>query len=351
LWTQAVSAELALRNRRSEIGVRASAIYGQRDFRRELLVGSAPTSPADMGGTGVPPTPAPDPGATPGQPPTTPDAAARAAEGPVRFGSFRAEAWYQRQLARTVAFSALAGYSLAKSFGDDDDDDDGVDAYPATRAIDAVVSVANRLGRRDTLSSSLAGQRSSSELGNLAYTLALSETLSHRFSLRSNGVAAVGVSWSQERPVDDERRSRVYPLALLSYTHLRPGHDGVLSITLSSAFAATVDPVSTGVDPRLTAAASLGWSDRRDYALFAGVDTTRSLDPGEQGALQSFSGAATVSWFIGAGFAAEAGLRSAWQTYQQAEVVPPTWSFFAALSWSAGLSSGHFFVRTPRAAR
>lgn len=340
LWTQSVGASIAYQERRDEVGVRALASYGERDFRRELLIGAAPVSPGDTEPAPVtPPVDAP----VGGEP--VPGEVARAAPGTSRFGSARGEAWYQRRLSRAASLSVTAGYGESRSFGESSE------AYPRTQSADGALSLAQRLGRRDNLSSVLSARSTSSDTQASAWVLALSESLSHRFDARSNGTLVAGASYNRERRPDQDADWSVYPLAAVSFSHSRPSRDGVLSLTVGNSFNAVIDPVSTSIDPRATFSASVMWSDRLNYALSAAFDTTRSLEPRGDGALQTVSGSGIATWFIGSGFSAEAGVRTAFQSYQQADQLPPTWYGFVALTFGLDLEGGILAVRPPLAAQ
>jgi hypothetical protein len=339
LWTQSAGAMIGVRGKHSDAGVRAQASYGERDFRREVLVGATPVSPADMGTGTTPPTPGT------GEPPPTDAQVARAASGKSRFGTVRGEAWYQHRMSRAASFSLLAGYGVSKSFGDE-----GA-AYPTTRSADATLSLANAVSRRDTLTSALTARTSSSDLGGRAWVFGLTESYAHRFSSRSTGTAIAGASYNRDKRPGEDADWSVYPIASVAYSYSRPSRNGVLTFTLTNSFNAVIDPVSSSIDPRATFTAGATWNDRHDYALAAALDTTRSLEPKGSGALQTVSGSAVATYFIASGLSAQAGVRTAFQSYEQQDQLPPTWEAFVALAFGLDLRSGILALRTPFAAR
>jgi hypothetical protein len=319
--------------------VRAQGSYGERDFRRELLVGTTPVSVGDMGPDVPAPTPEPTPDPGTGEPPPIEAADARAF-GKTRFGSLRGEAFYQQRFSRSTSASLVAGYGVSRSFGDSGE------AYPTTRNADGTLSLSNRLSRKDNLSSVLSARTSSSEVGR-AWVFAFTESLSHRFGARSNGTVNAGASYNREKRRGEDADWSIYPIAGLSFSYSRPSRNGIFSLTLGNTFNAVIDPVSTSIDPRATFTATVTWSDRRNYALSAAFDTTRSLEPNGSGALQTVSGSGIASYFLGAGFSAQAGVRTAFQSYRQAEQLPPTWDGFVALLFNVNLASGSFTLRPP----
>ena len=71
--------------------------------------------------------------------------------------------------------------------------------------------------------------------------------------------------------------------------------------------------------------------------LYAATSTAVSVSPDDPGSLSSASANAGADYDIGLGFVAHVGVRTAWQTFENTEELPPTWVSFVALSWNLEL--------------
>jgi hypothetical protein len=132
----------------------------------------------------------------------------------------------------------------------------------------------------------------------------------------------------------------IYPTGSASIEHDTPLSGGNLGMGASVGTAPELDLTTAEVDPRLTVAAGIGWSKER-FSIDAGVSSAVSLSQDLAGALNAFTASVTAAYDIGAGFAVDAGVRGAWQTFEGATAIPPSIAIFLGLSWGAGIPINH----------
>jgi hypothetical protein len=160
----------------------------------------------------------------------------------------------------------------------------------------------------------------------------------HRFTQAMGLRVGFGVSYIYTDPHDAPPSQAVLwgggAGAGLSYEYSTRFAGGRLILGVGANYAPAVDQSTLEVDARVGVLAGARWMRRR-LTLFAGSSGVISAEPDDPGALNSVGAGAGAIYDLGAGFALEGGARGAWQTFERAEVVPPSAAVYVALSWNA----------------
>ena len=324
-----------------------SASYGERDLRRELTAPRQPipgvTTPApatsgngqDMPGTTPNPTPTPGsqptPGATPGTSnPDVPTTTTPAILDIARLGSLRFGGGLSHTLGRNMTLGFSGGYSLSGGV-----DDESRAVYPIVPSADAGASFVYELDGRNTFSTGLSNQISWTT-DTTTYLATLSESWTHRFSRRTTGSVNAGIAYSRTMHPDFPTLHGIYPVGGAGIGHSTRLAHGMFSFGANVSTAPVMDLTTGAIDPRLAAGLGVGWTRDR-FSASASLGSSVSLTPSEEGALSNLSSNVGVSYDIGLGFAADAGVRETWQRFQGVTLVEPTTVFYGGLSWSGGV--------------
>jgi hypothetical protein len=326
--------------RRTTLSFSEAVSYGQHDYRAELLGGRAqqPPPPADPGGAASPPV---SPGATPGADPGTAvgtgeegpagSAPTRAARRTVRIGSSTSTIALTHGLTRRTSLAATTAYVITGGLDESSRDD-----YPVVQGPLATVGVNHRLTRHDDVSGSLTTQYAFVEGGVESWVTNAAAGYRHAFGPRTSARAEAGGSVTWTSQIDGTGILSIYPTFGAGVDHTRRAGRGRLTLSASASGAPVLDMSNGTVDPRLGVSGAFGWA-REPITVTVTIASAVSLSSDEADALNSISSGAIVTYDIGAGFSADAGVRGAWQSFGGQEILPPTWAAFVGISWSAAL--------------
>jgi hypothetical protein len=295
-------------------------------------------TPAGPDGEVTPPDGQGEPGA--GGPAVNPDGTRpvdRGTEGELlHMGSLTTSLQLTHLISRKTTLTEGVGYSLSVGLGGR-----SREFYALVQGIYGNVSYGYRLGARDTITTALNTGHAWSELGNEGQVVALTVTWGHTFTRQLEGYIGGGAAYTRTQYRDDPVPNSIYPTANAGINYHTRLARGALNMNANFSAAPVLDYTTANVDPQLSFNAGVGWSRDRT-GLSASFGSAISVSqPGEaepQGALNSFYASAGASYDIGAGFAADAGVRAAWLEYDDFESVPPQFAIYVGLSWGAGVS-------------
>lgn len=332
--------------------------YGKRDFSLAALQGSGvtPTTPRDQGtGTGAPGTGTPGTGTpgtgTPGTgtPGTgTPGAPGTVGAGPtippatqafrtVRYAFVRFEVAVIRELTRRDTLAGILGYELSGGLGRDEA------SYPVLRGPDATLQYSYKLSRQDTLRTSWRTQYRDSSEGSRFLSSGVEQSYLHRFSNYITLGIGAGITYARVEDKDGNVTSSVYPTfgaaSGAAFQYQTKVEGGILTLSAGARYSPELDQSRVVIDPRLGIFAGAFYT-RKALSLYLTTSSTVSLAPNSPGAVDSVGAALGSAYRLGGGFVVDGGIRAAWQTYEQVEVIPPSYAMFIALSWGAPIYGG-----------
>ena len=304
---------------------RGNASYTQQNFRRTLLGAPLPEAPKDGS---IPPPTAPVSDLTPSE-------AVQVNGFTMRTGTAVGDVTLLERLSRRTSLSEYAAYTVSTGM-----DADSRVLYPLAHGPRAGVAFDYGLDARTTLTTRADAQLTFvPATDERAWVAGVSEGIGHRFDRRLSGDAAVGFAYTRsdrpgEAPVDSSQ-----PVAVVGLSYNGGFAHGKLYARLEFSYLPILDRTAVVYDPRASAFTNVSWT-RRAWTLYANASSSVSTKPENPGSLRSANGNAGTSYDLGAGFAVDAGVRVAWQKYEQADTLPPTWVGFVALSWSYDLLEG-----------
>jgi len=303
--------------------IHAGIAYTQEDFRRQLF--GAPLDPTNA----VPPTPVD---------PTTPISDLSPSDAvqinglTMRTGTAIAGVDFVERLSRRNTFTEYAAYGVTSGF-----DDVSRDYYPLTHGPAAGAAFAHGLTLRDTLKTSVDGRLSiEPETPERAWIVSASESYTHLFSRVVTGDAQAGAAYTDSKQGEQEPIRTVYPTVGLGLTYNDLVAQGRLSLRLQLSYAPVLDRSSVTFDPRIGSLVNVSFTRKR-LSLYANVSSAVPTRPESIGSLSTFDGNLGLTYDLGAGFAADAGWRTAWQRYGGTQTLDWTWVGFIAVSWSYDL--------------
>ncbi len=315
------------RMRRMQLTLRESASYTESNPRADILLAASPIAETPVPGT------EPDP-AAPDADPDFPDATtanpARAPDEMVRVGSLTtALEWSYASSSRTT-WSASAAHNVSSGL-----DRDSRREYPLTFSEQVGAGWRNSLTRRDTLSLGTTLTHSAGSNDAFVWLLDTNTSWTHAINRRTVSNVGAGASASYVRTEEGEKLITIYPTGGASLRYGTVLARGRLGLGVSVSVAPVVDRTRATVDPRIGAAADATWSRDRT-TLNATLGSAISV-AGDQNAFNSIGASASVAYDLGAGFSADAGVRTAWQTLGGDTLIPPVWGVFIGVSWQGAL--------------
>ena len=241
------------------------------------------------------------------------------------------------EVSRTVAVGADANYSVAGGVGP------SAAQYPRIDGehLGVFASHSLILNRRDTVTSSLTGQYSTSSLGNQVWSVFESEVWSHKLDPRTVTRLGAGIAGSRLSQESGLVSYSVYPTFLAGISHFDRLGGGVLTLGANASAAPFVDPLRATVDPRVTVGLNSGWAkDPFSIGLSAGAAISIAED-NSKGAVNSIGATLSTAYRLGAGVSVDAGATAAWQTFEGATIIPPSWLVFLGVTFGAQLPLNH----------
>jgi hypothetical protein len=312
--------------------------YGNVSFRDQAAAGAL--VPGTVPGTQPPPAPANNGTAGTGttgtgtaspQPPagaTVNPNQIRASVRVLRYATSITNVGFATAASPVLTFGGGVGYLITGSVGADK-----LPEYPLIKGPVFQAYGSYLLDRSNDLRSSVSTQYASASSGDNAWYGLASEGWGHRFNSQTQSQVSAGMSITRNSRFDGLIAISFFPTFGALLTRTVPAGRGQLSYGVNASIAPAIDPVGAYVDPRFGFGGNASWSKDRfgsSLALGAGVPiATRDGRP----ELNSFYSALTLSYRLGAGFAADTGVRGFWQTVGRAQTVPPTVAVFVGLSY------------------
>jgi hypothetical protein len=343
--TGSAKAQYDFRFKRSTFSISQSASYTRENPFFQALNAPPPVPRAAPPAT---PTPAPDEEPEGPTAPEPADGTTNPAVDARPASDYRVQTWLLRSglafnssLARKTVLLSDVNYQLTAGLGDSRPD------YPLVQGPDGRVELGYRVTPRGTLTTTLGAQYGWAEPGtrspevNKALISGLSLRYYYRFTRRTNGDAGVGVAYTQSQRGNGVITHSVFPVATAGVDHSTRWHKGSLTLAARATSAPVIDITTAAIDPRVGISLLGAWNRRR-FSLNVDVNTTISVGGADtnQAALNSVSANLTARYELGAGFQAEAGARSAWQTFNDDPIIPAEGTIFAGLSWAFGTTYG-----------
>jgi hypothetical protein len=313
------------RMRRMQLTLRESATYTQSNPRDDILLAASGISDAPVPGA------EPDAGSPdPDFPDSTGSTPERAPDQVVRVGSLTTTLeWSYTSSARST-WSASASHNLSSGV-----DRESRREYPLTFSEQVGAGLNHRLTRRDNLSLTASVTHSAGRRDSFVWLLDTSAAWTHMISRRTVTNVGAGAATSYERTAAGEEIITIYPTGVAGLRYSTLFARGRLGLGASVSIAPIVDQARATVDPRLGAAADASWSrDRTTVSATVGSAISVASD---EDAFNSIGASASVTYDLGAGFSADAGVRTAWQTLGGDTLIPPVWGLFIGVSWQGGL--------------
>jgi hypothetical protein len=305
--------------------------------------GSATQPPASGGTTGTGGT-----GAMTGNTPTAPNAGLPVARpATVVYANYRIAASGKYALARASSLSATVGYSVAGGV-----DESSRVYYPPVRGPDATFSAKYAPDGRNSISLALAAQSVLQPDQTSTALVSLTSGYTHLFDKRTSLDVGIGVAYARNpRPlhwngqVIDVVYNSIYPTARAVLSRTERVARGILSTNLGFAAAPFLDFTSGVVDPRIAAAANVGWGrDRVSFnaSLLSAISIANVVQSGTPG-VSSVSGSLGVSYRFSKMFALDGGVRGAWQKSVNGKIalMPPTAAAFVGLTFALPVLTPH----------
>ena len=124
----------------------------------------------------------------------------------------------------------------------------------------------------------------------------------------------------------------VFPTFTLSGSTVKPLAHGLITLTGTVGSNPVLDPLSATVDPRFAFTLGANWV-RDAWGLSATLSNSLSLGGAvNSGQTDSISGALTASYRISEAVLIDAGVRGTRQSFQEEEVIPPSYAGFIGLT-------------------
>ena len=247
-------------------------------------------------------------------------------------GSVRTELSAVDRLSRTGTLKGTLAYALSSGLGE------SRLTYPLVQGPDAGVEYGIRVSRRDELSTVLSSRYAFNSIGDRVFMAGVGESWQHRFTKSMSLGVGLSVTYIYSDPHDAPPSDALLwgagTAAGLTYSYETRLAGGRLSMHVGASYTPAVDQSTLAIDARISTLAGISWQRRR-LTLFAGGSGVVSAEPDDPGALNTVAAGLGAIYDLGAGFRFETGARGAWQTFEDAEVVPPSGALYAALAWGA----------------
>lgn len=308
---------------RFSVGVQLGLTYRQEDFRDQLYGSSTPSN------AGAAPAATP-----PGTPPSDASAAdaVRADSPTTRHGTARAGVSFTENLSRRSTLTESAGYTTSIGL-----DEYSRTLYPFAHGPTGAIAYLFAFSPRDTLTTRLDGEVTfSPSTDGQAWRFDFDQRWLHLFNRQTTGYLSLGVSYTRSESRDFSREAEIFPTAEAGIAYGTRAAGGELSLGIGVSYSPILDRTRLIFDPRVGVGGGISWTKKR-WKLYGATETTVSVSPDNPGSLSAASGRAGAIYDIGAGFAAEAGVRGVWEFYEGSETIAPTWEAFIGLSWGYDL--------------
>jgi hypothetical protein len=332
--------------RRTSFNVGEALSYGERNFAAETLTGTTtgtPLGPSTPGGV----TPGTTPGGTttPGgmmTPGTTPGGTPQAGPlaqypvGVIRYYSSVTSLGVTHKLRPNVTLGAVLSYSVAGGA-----DDESRLRAPVVKIPGAILNLTNVLNRAWRVQSTLIAQYASSPV-TLATPYSTNTVLAqatelaeYRFDPLSRVQGSAGLSVNRFEQSNGLIGYTILPSLLADVLTSSAVGGGMLQLGGTIGGRPVLDPLTATVDPRVTLGALTAWT-RDTLTLSANANVTRSLGGADNRAkLDAFTAVSRIAWQASEAFLVDAGVRTAWQTFNGETLVSPTWAAFAGVTLNA----------------
>jgi|GEM_PF-939373 len=268
----------------------------------------------------------------------------RAVNTVVHFRSLSTRVGVVRELTPVMRVGADVAYLRAGGTAEEDRKN-----YPPVQGYRLGALFAYRFSARDDVSSTASLQYSLTDVVLLtepspdsakpkpltSWVAFAGESWGHRFDARTTGTVGAGVSYTSTPLGNGVTANSIYPTVSLGINSVRFVSRGTLNLSAGAATAPALDPIAQAIDPRLSLGASAGFQ-KNDYFVGVAVASALSLAAqGSAGGLTSVGGSLGVGYRFTAGLSADAGVRTAYQSYQGTNVIPLTYGAFVGLTIGA----------------
>jgi hypothetical protein len=250
----------------------------------------------------------------------------------VKYVSLRTSAEMSHRLGRFTSISGGLGYTVSGGA-----DEESRRLYPTVRGPDARATLSYAVNARNLLSSTLSAQYATSGDSTETLAIAYDQTWHHDFSPRTSSELGAGVAYARSPQENGSVAHSFYPAGRAGISHSERVARGLLNLNATVGGSPVLDFTTAAIDPRLQIGAGLGWSRDRFSAHVGGGTSVSLSGSGEQDAFSALSASAGVGYYLGLGFAADGGVRGAWQQVGGEDRIPPTAAAYLALSWHIGI--------------
>lgn len=332
-----------LRWKRLSLQLSETGDYGERNFRAESLARGVDNAPPPTGAIGPAPG-APTPPAVPGSNPNLPgmntgtgssvaNQSIAASGKTVAYGDLITQANLSYTLSRQSSTGAYARYTVAGGVGETSQL-----IYPTVYSASLGAFYSHSLSKLATVATTLQGSYTTSSNGIDSYTSDLSAGFRYQFSKTFGLTTTFGIGYARVNYPGAEYLEYIYLTAGggtgLGAEYRTKLEGGMLVLYARVGYGLSLDQVTAQFDPRINWALGASWSKRRT-TLYAAASSSISVKFYESDAFGSVGTAVGAAYMLGDNFIADFGARTAFQTYQGTQTIPPSYALFAGLSWGA----------------
>jgi hypothetical protein len=315
------------------------ASYAHQNLRDDLLAPRPAPIPQNTPNTGEP-APGQNPPSTGEPDPTSPEpdagapsqnaAALRALDRMVSLFVLTSTA----QVDHVLSPVAVIGGNLVHTLTTGTDRETRRD-YPLVTTESGSVFGGHAFNRRNRVAATLVITHAATPSGTNSWVAQANAAFDHRFAPRTTGTVGAGISGSHTHEPSGLGVASIYPTFTAGIVHAARFRRGALELHLNATSAPFLDVTTARVDPRVQITAGLGWG-YDEFSVTANGTTALSLED-DADAFSSLSADLTLAYALGAGFSADAGVRTAWQRFGETTLVPPSWAAFVGISWAAAV--------------
>jgi len=195
------------------------------------------------------------------------------------------------------------------------------------------VSARFRVARDDDFTVGLIAQYASSSIGASVWVGLATGTWSHRFDPRTTAQLGVGLSGTRTPLTFGFVAYQVDPVFTGLFAHTAPVGRGTIGLSESISSAPAIDPVTAAADPRVTVGSAVNYQLKRFSSFVSGGGNFSTAAPSSVGSLTAVGGGAGVAYQLSRAFAADTGIRFAYQTFQGQNTIPLSYAVFVGLSF------------------
>jgi len=329
--------------RRTTLSIGGTLSYGRQNFRvlatsggNVPLPSNTPTTPA-----GTTPPGGITPGAagstpvggntTTGSTPTTstqPGATIPSRNNSLLFESYAAVANLTHQVTPALSWVASAGYLVTGPVHAADRGN-----FPSAEGPIASIQGRQQLDAANSVNASLSLQYTRLSDGIETWLSLASANYIHAFDVRTTVVLGAGISGGRNSRPDGYVAYSIFPTFIAGVSNTQRLHPGLLTFNLNASAAPALDFITLTVDPRLNFTGGATYTRDR-FFVTTGVGTTYSISGEQTGAFSAVTGNVGTGYRLGKAVAVDAGMRVAYQRYEDRTALPFTYVGYVGLSFA-----------------